>query len=669
MMIDFEWMVPSPMTEWMVNSIVSVVVVASIGWLLVSFIPIHRAKRRSGVIIGIFVALLALPLVRGWSDSFQWNRVSLRSAGEALPEPPLGDVEHHVEVIEATPLMMESVEIEVPLPSVVAEFPVEEEILPRRLEWITLNLTSVLLLIWGVGMFVGLVRLTAGGLRLRRLDRRLARNVDAELVAMWRRVAGKEGENVLLRRGPEGCGAFTFGLRRRQIVIASDLLSTVSDEEAFTVLAHEWAHIQNRDTWVGLLQRVTTTIYWWLPLVHWMNRRLSLSREMLCDAAAAVRVDDPRFYAHSLLNLAAQSCRLKPVTGAIGIAGSQSALADRLLTLTKHYQSMKMTVHDPHFLRLPLAVIAASGLSLGFQLGIAQNDAAPPASSGAGASVEGAPSIESVSEAAEAQAEAPAPAPLVIESTATVVDALVAEEAALAGAISTAPSAITASGTVGRTFRNVPVVVVTEIVRGSDEYEAAAAPLREGKKEDFKFDDAKLGDVVAMLVAKSGVDYISELGSQGAGMQEVTFSFTQVTPFVALERLAKHFDFSVTIDDGTWSIKEKAPPLTRRTTAMPSGFFQSSTSSKPKSSRARVGASAGGGFGFGTTGSSQFGGGGTGLSESIAVPKELNGESGVSGSLNVSENGAVIVGPGATKERGRSSTTRAGVPRDRRRSR
>jgi beta-lactamase regulating signal transducer with metallopeptidase domain len=104
------------------------------------------------------------------------------------------------------------------------------------------------------------------------------------------------------------------------VVVAADLLDVVTEREAFTVLAHEWAHIENRDTWIGVLQRATQTLYWWLPPVHAMGRQLSLSREMLCDTAAAVRVDDPSFYAHSLLNLAAQTCRLKPAMGTIGVS-------------------------------------------------------------------------------------------------------------------------------------------------------------------------------------------------------------------------------------------------------------------------------------------------------------------------------------------------------------
>ena len=243
-----------------------------------------------------------------------------------------------------------------------------------KLDWPT-----VLSVAWAMGVAVAFIRLLVGWLRLRRLANVLSPVSDPAIRALWRRVAGSRADTVRLVVSPSGMGLFAFGCQRPHVAVPDDLIATASETEALSLLSHEWAHIQNRDALLGHLQRVASALYWWLPTVHWLNGRLSLSREILADTAAAARVDDPSLYSHSLLNLAAQACRKKqPAMGVIGIAGSRSVLAQRLTTLSKHYEHMKTSLQNPHPFRAALAVLGLCCLCLTVQLTTAQDSKIPP---------------------------------------------------------------------------------------------------------------------------------------------------------------------------------------------------------------------------------------------------------------------------------------------------
>ena len=96
--------------------------------------------------------------------------------------------------------------------------------------------------------------------------------------------------------------------------------------------------------------------------------------------------------------------------------------------------------------------------------------------------------------------------------------------------------------------------------RGSDAYEEAADALREMGPQRFQFKKAKLADVVTLVADEAGLNYICLLGSQTAGENLVTFSLS-VSPFRALESLAKHFPITMMYDEGVWVISADEPKL------------------------------------------------------------------------------------------------------------
>jgi len=80
-------------------------------------------------------------------------------------------------------------------------------------------------------------------------------------------------------------------------------LRELSPEELRVVLLHEFAHLRRWDDWTNLLQKLVRTIFFFHPAVWWIERRLSLEREMACDEAVLAETENPQAYAECLVSL------------------------------------------------------------------------------------------------------------------------------------------------------------------------------------------------------------------------------------------------------------------------------------------------------------------------------------------------------------------------------
>ncbi len=78
-----------------------------------------------------------------------------------------------------------------------------------------------------------------------------------------------------------------------------------SDTKLLAVLAHETAHVKNRDSLVNLAAWLNRCIFWFHPLAWWLRKTLATTAEQRCDEIAARAVGDTREYADVLLEVAA----------------------------------------------------------------------------------------------------------------------------------------------------------------------------------------------------------------------------------------------------------------------------------------------------------------------------------------------------------------------------
>jgi beta-lactamase regulating signal transducer with metallopeptidase domain len=97
------------------------------------------------------------------------------------------------------------------------------------------------------------------------------------------------------------------GLIKPVVVIPQWALDEFSTDELDQVLLHELAHLRRRDDWTNLFQQVVKAIFFFHPAVWWIERKVSLEREMACDDAVLAETRSPRRYAECLKHIAEKS--------------------------------------------------------------------------------------------------------------------------------------------------------------------------------------------------------------------------------------------------------------------------------------------------------------------------------------------------------------------------
>ena len=122
-------------------------------------------------------------------------------------------------------------------------------------------------------------------------------------------VLDKQRKNVLSLKSDKIHSPFVFGFWKHRMLLPKDWDSwSVAARKA--VLAHELAHINHRDHWLGLLQLLVRSIYFFSPLVVMLNKKMDQYREIACDdsAVSSLRIS-PLAYTKQLVSISERVVR------------------------------------------------------------------------------------------------------------------------------------------------------------------------------------------------------------------------------------------------------------------------------------------------------------------------------------------------------------------------
>ena len=150
----------------------------------------------------------------------------------------------------------------------------------------------------------------------------------------------------------------SLGFLNPAILIPRALLDTLSDSELEHVVLHELGHLQRRDDWTNLAQKLIEAMLPIQPAVYWIGHRMSIEREMACDdwVIAATGTAEP--YAASLTKVAELSQWAHAGLLAAGATGNRSQLFRRV-----HHMLDRTRNAAPKLTIGPLgAAIAAIGI-------------------------------------------------------------------------------------------------------------------------------------------------------------------------------------------------------------------------------------------------------------------------------------------------------------------
>jgi beta-lactamase regulating signal transducer with metallopeptidase domain len=163
--------------------------------------------------------------------------------------------------------------------------------------------------IWAGLVLLGLLRVSAGLWHVRRLRQscvpmnpeRLGPDLQSAIAEL------RLSRPVSILVSPAANVPAAVGFFHPMVVVPAWLAEECAAGELQYVLLHELAHLRRRDDWTNLLQKIVKAVLFFHPGIWWIERKLSLDREMACDEAVLKEIPEPRLYAECLARVAEKS--------------------------------------------------------------------------------------------------------------------------------------------------------------------------------------------------------------------------------------------------------------------------------------------------------------------------------------------------------------------------
>ena len=317
--------------------LILVAVTGMLLWLLGLRFQLNAATR-----YGIwFVTLLVLPVLCFLSAGPHNKRLdtvpvatmaSSQAEAPAVPEA-LSSTSESFEFTHTTP------PAPAPSPTLTTEWVVSKTgtAIPERTVWeipFEANGLLWLCLIWAAIAGWRLSRLLGSYLTLRRL-KRTSRPAPARyrqsLVRLMSRI--DRARPAQLAISDEISMPMVLGLDRPLILIPTQIQEHLNDQQWEQVFLHELAHIQRRDDWTNLIQKIIEALFFFHPGVWWIGRQLNQEREFACDAWVLALSHRPKAYAGCLARLLELRLTAPRPVLAPGIHTNRKQVFDRVRTI------------------------------------------------------------------------------------------------------------------------------------------------------------------------------------------------------------------------------------------------------------------------------------------------------------------------------------------------
>jgi uncharacterized protein (TIGR03435 family) len=158
------------------------------------------------------------------------------------------------------------------------------------------------------------------------------------------------------------------GIWRPILLLPDGLAEQLTTAQLNAVLAHERCHIRCHDNLVAVIHMLVEALFWFHPLVWWLERQLIHERECACDEAVLGSGNDPAEYAEGILTV----CRLTvhaPLACVTGVAGSN--LRARIESIVRNERGERMTLSR----RIAVAFVAAALVGIPIVVGVVRAEA------------------------------------------------------------------------------------------------------------------------------------------------------------------------------------------------------------------------------------------------------------------------------------------------------
>jgi uncharacterized protein (TIGR03435 family) len=166
-----------------------------------------------------------------------------------------------------------------------------------------------------------------------------------------------------------------FGIWRQVLLVPEGISDRLAPAQLRALIAHERCHVLHHDNLTAALHMVVEALFWFHPLVWWLERQLIEERERACDEYVLQSGSTPRDYAEGILEV----CRFAKDPSPVFVAGiTGSDLRRRIESILQARTGRPLGAARV----VALAVCAATGILGPVSIGAVQ--ATKPAQTAAG---------------------------------------------------------------------------------------------------------------------------------------------------------------------------------------------------------------------------------------------------------------------------------------------
>jgi bla regulator protein blaR1 len=168
-----------------------------------------------------------------------------------------------------------------------------------------------------------------------------------------------------------------FGIRRPVLLLPEGITRQLTPDQLDSIVAHEMCHVRRRDNLAAAVHMLVEALFWFHPLVWWLESRLVEERERACDEAVLGASRDPEVYAEGILTVC-KFCLSSPLVCVSGVVSGMTGanLKQRIQAIMLHRQARPLTYGGKLLLAIAGLTALAAPVFLGVMLGVMN---APPA--------------------------------------------------------------------------------------------------------------------------------------------------------------------------------------------------------------------------------------------------------------------------------------------------
>jgi bla regulator protein blaR1 len=198
--------------------------------------------------------------------------------------------------------------------------------------------SSSLLMLFGIIWLMGIVWRTALICRSFNISHQVIRSAKVYQPSL----AISQHSGVQILSSDYASSPMVVGLLSPKIILPSHFISSLTVPQLRAIVLHEQAHIERLDLWVGLMQKLVATLFWWSPVIRIIDNKIHISRELACDARAARTINSGKEYAQSLLDCARLMVTQKQNVLAMSLFSKKKELNHRVSEALKLTQMRKV---------------------------------------------------------------------------------------------------------------------------------------------------------------------------------------------------------------------------------------------------------------------------------------------------------------------------------------